>query len=78
MLSIVIEIDNDFRILSLNEINEIDFYFKLAFINNDVDINDFFKDLNDFSMGRFFDFHEKILRKNKNVALFNKKKDDGE
>ena len=34
----------------------------------------FFKDLNDFSTSRFFDFHEKISKKNKDIALLDKKK----
>ena len=32
------------------------------------------KDLNDFSTNRFFDLHEQISKKNKNIMLFNKKK----
>ena len=63
MSLIVIKIDNSFRISSSNEINEIDFHFELLFINNNVDIDDFFKDLNDFLINRFFDLHEQISKK---------------
>ena len=43
MSSIIIKINNDFRILLLNEINEIDFHFKSLFINNNVNIDNLFK-----------------------------------
>ena len=56
----MIKIDNNFRISSLNEINKIDFYFELLFINSNVNIDNLFKNLNDFSTNRFFDFHEQI------------------
>ena len=65
MSSIIIKINNNFRILSLIKIDEIDFHFKLASASNNVNIDNLFKNLNDFSMNRFFDFHEKISKQKK-------------